>query len=127
MSTEYWLINIIIDERMDIGMKVRPKSKYADDFVVTATSREDIEAILPKIEQWLAERGLQLNKEKTRIVHINEGFNFLGFNLRQYNGKLLIKPQKEKVLQFLQEIRDWLKENKVGKVYLMVKPSKLTT
>ena len=102
-------------------MKVRPKSKYADDFVVTATSREDIEAILPKIEQWLAERGLQLNKEKTRIVHINEGFNFLGFNLRQYNGKLLIKPQKEKVLQFLQEIRDWLKENKTVEQEIVIK------
>ncbi len=86
--------------------------RYADDFIVTATRQEDIEEILPKIEQWLSQKGLQLNKEKTQIVHINEGFNFLGFNLRHYNGKLLIKPQKEKVLNFLKEIRDWLKQNK---------------
>lgn len=89
--------------------------RYADDFIVTATCQEDIEEIQPKIEQWLSQRGLQLNREKTRIVHIREGFNFLGFNLRQYNGKLLIKPQKEKVQNFLKEIRDWLKQNKTVK------------
>ncbi|MDJ0583302.1 group II intron reverse transcriptase/maturase [Crocosphaera sp.] len=89
--------------------------RYADDFIVTATCLEDIEEVLPKIKQWLSQRGLQLNREKTRIVHINEGFNFLGFNLRQYNGKLLIKPQKEKVLNFLKEVRDWLKQNKMVK------------
>ena len=86
--------------------------RYADDFIVTATCQEDIEEILPKIEQWLSQRGLQLNREKTRTLHISEGFNFLGFNLRQYNDKLLTKPQKEKVLNFLKEIREWLKQNK---------------
>lgn len=86
--------------------------RYADDFIVTATCQEDIEKIRPEIEQWLSNKGLQLNREKTRIVHISEGFNFLGFNLRQYKGKLLIKPQKEKVLKFLKEIREWLKRNK---------------
>jgi retron-type reverse transcriptase len=70
--------------------------RYADDFIITATSREDIEAVQPIIEQWLSSKGLQLNREKTQIVHISEGFNFLGFNLKQYKGKLLIKPQKEK-------------------------------
>jgi RNA-directed DNA polymerase len=86
--------------------------RYADDFIIIATSREDIEAVQPIIEQWLLEKGLQLNREKTRIAHISEGFNFLGFNLKQYKGKLLIKPPKEKVLKFLQGIRDWLKQNK---------------
>lgn len=85
--------------------------RYADDFVITATSPEDLEFIVLKISEWLAKRGLQLNQEKTKIIRIDEGFNFLGFNLKQYNGKLLIKPQKEKVLNFLQEIRNWLKEN----------------
>ncbi|GGA56481.1 hypothetical protein CYANOKiyG1_77400 [Okeania sp. KiyG1] len=86
--------------------------RYADDFVVTATCRKDLEEILPQIEEWLAQKGLQLNREKTRIVHISDGFNFLGFNLRQYQGKLLIKPQKQKVLEFLQLIRDWLSTNR---------------
>ncbi|MEM8674136.1 MAG: group II intron reverse transcriptase/maturase [Cyanobacteria bacterium P01_G01_bin.67] len=78
--------------------------RYADDFIVTAKSREELEKVIPKIQQWLSERGLVLNAEKTKVVHIEEGFNFLGFNLRQYHGKLLIKPQKEKVLAFCQKV-----------------------
>ncbi len=83
--------------------------RYADDFIVTGKTREQIEEILPRIKQWLAERGLELSQEKTRIVHIADGFDFLGFNLRHYNGKLLIKPQKAKVLAFLKEIGKLIK------------------
>ena len=55
--------------------------RYADDFVVTAPSREVLENyVRPKLEQFLAERGLALSEAKTRIVHIDEGFNFLGFH-----------------------------------------------
>ncbi len=77
---------------------------YADDFIVTAKSQDALEEIIPRIKQWLSERGLEFSTEKTKLVHIEEGFDFLGFNLRHYNGKLLIKPQKQKVLTFCQEI-----------------------
>lgn len=90
--------------------------RYADDLVVTARSKEQIEALRPIIEKFLAERGLILNAEKTRIVHVKDGFNFLGFNVRTYNGKCIVKPQKEKVHAFLKGIRDWLKSNKTAKV-----------
>jgi len=86
--------------------------RYADDFVVTAKRKQDLERVKPKIEDWLKQRGLELNTAKTRIVSIDDGFNFLGFNVRQYRGKCLIKPQKEKVLGFLREIRQWLKSNR---------------
>jgi RNA-directed DNA polymerase len=86
--------------------------RYADDFIITAKSREDIEAIIPTLQEWLKERGLELNQEKTNISHVEEGFNFLGFNIRQFKGKCLIKPQKEKVKIFLKNIRKWLKEHK---------------
>jgi RNA-directed DNA polymerase len=69
--------------------------RYADDFIVTARDKTSLENVLVQIKQSLSERGLKISEEKTRIVHIGDGFNFLGFNLRQYNGKLLIKPQKE--------------------------------
>lgn len=82
--------------------------RYADDFVFTAKRKEDLEMLKPQIENWLKQRGLMLNEEKTRIVSIDDGFNFLGFNIRQYRGKCLIKPQKEKVLSFLRRIRKWL-------------------
>lgn len=86
--------------------------RYADDFAVTAKRREDLEAVKPKIEEWLKQRGLELNATKTTIVPIENGFNFLGFNVRQYQSKCLIKPQKEKVYNFLREIRQWLKSNR---------------
>lgn len=86
--------------------------RYADDFLITARTEEDIKAVVPIVEDWLKERGLTLNQDKTTIAEIGTGINFLGFNLRQYKGKLLTKPQKEKVLAFLQELRDWLRVNK---------------
>ena len=85
--------------------------RYADDFVVTAKSKADIEAAVPILQAWLKPRGLALNVEKTQIVNIQQGFPFLGFSLRQYNGKCLCRPQKEKVLAFLVRLRSWLKHN----------------
>ena len=85
---------------------------YADDLIVCASTREKIEAAKSTIEEWLKPRGLVLHPEKTRIVHINDGFNFLSFSIRKYKGKCLIKPQKEKVLAFLAELRLWLNNHK---------------
>lgn len=85
--------------------------RYADDFVITARTKEQLLEVLPKIEEFLLERGLHLNAEKTQIRSINDGFDFLGFNIRRYGKKCLIKPQKKKVLNMLQEIRVWLKKN----------------
>lgn len=86
--------------------------RYADDLVAFAESREQIDAARSIIEKWLQSRGLSLHPEKTRIVHINDGFDFLGFSVRRYSGKCLIKPQKEKVLSFLADLRLWLKQHK---------------
>jgi RNA-directed DNA polymerase len=86
--------------------------RYADDFVITAQNKKQLEAIKPTIEIWLAERGLVLNDEKTRIVSIHNGFDFLGFNIKHYQNKCLIKPQRSKVLNLLQEIRLWLKKHR---------------
>lgn len=85
--------------------------RYADDFLVTAQNKEDLELIIPVIEKWLAQRGLLLNKEKTRITCVDQGFNFLGFHIRKFKNKCLVQPEKAKVLAFLQELRNWLKKN----------------
>lgn len=85
---------------------------YADDFIVCASSREKTEAAKATIEEWLQPRGLILHPEKTRIVHVDDGFNFLSFSFGKYKGKCLIKPQKSKVLAFLAELRLWLNKNK---------------
>ena len=87
----------------------RPKLgliRYADDFVITAREKEHLETAFTTLKTWLYEKGLKINSEKTKIVHIDEGFNFLGFNLRHYGGKLLIKPEKEKVLEFCKKLKD---------------------
>ena len=86
--------------------------RYADDFIVTAKNKESLEQVLILIKQWLSTRGLEISAEKTKVVHIENGFNFLGFNLRHYGGKLLIKPQKEKVLAFCKKIKETLSNMK---------------
>ncbi len=72
--------------------------RYADDFVITGRSQELLaNEVKPLVERFLAHRGLVLAPEKTRIIHINCGFDFLGWNVRKYNGKLLIKPSSGNV------------------------------
>jgi RNA-directed DNA polymerase len=80
---------------------------YADDFVITASSKEVLtNKVIPLLTKALAKVGLELSSTKTKITHIDDGFDFLGFNVRKYkNGKLLIKPAKANVIRFLQEIR----------------------
>jgi RNA-directed DNA polymerase len=58
--------------------------RYADDFVCLCQSREDAEQVQRILVEWLKVRGLTLSEEKTRIVHLTEGFDFLGFNIRYY-------------------------------------------
>ncbi len=94
--------------------------KYADDFIITAKSKDEIEEILPEVKQWLLDRGLELSTEKSKLVHIDEGFNFLGFNVRHYGGKLLIKPQKEKVLAFCKKVGKLIKKNATVKQDVLI-------
>ena len=90
--------------------------RYADDFVITGNSKEMLESeIRPWVEQFLAVRGLQLSLEKTRVVHIDEGFDFLGWNFRKYEGKLLIKPSKKNVKAFYRKVKDVISTNKTAK------------
>ncbi|MGY4492734.1 group II intron reverse transcriptase/maturase [Pseudomonas sp. TE3610] len=90
--------------------------RYADDFVITGASQEVLEeTIRPWVEQFLAVRGLQLSLEKTRVLHIDEGFDFLGWNFRKYEGKLLIKPSKKNVKSFYRKVKEVIDTNKMAK------------
>lgn len=84
--------------------------RYADDFVIMCHTKEDAENLYSLLSEYLTERGLVLAEDKTRITYAEDGFNFLGFNVRRYNAtkckkgqppkkvkKLLIKPSKESV------------------------------
>jgi RNA-directed DNA polymerase len=97
--------------------KQRDKEKinmiaFADDFIVTANSQDLLEQkVRPTLKEALGKVGLQLSPEKTKITSIDEGFDFLGFNIRKYkNGKLLIKPAKGNIKRFQKEIRILIKK-----------------
>jgi RNA-directed DNA polymerase len=81
--------------------------RYADDFVITGNDPQLLETqVKPLVEAFLWERGLELSEEKTRITAIEEGFDFLGQNVRKYADKLLIKPSKQSVKRVCQKLRE---------------------
>ncbi len=87
--------------------------RYDDDFIITGSSKELLEdEVKPIVEAFLKERGLELSAEKTCITHIAEGFDFLGQNLRKYDGKLLIKPSKKSIKKLMSKVRKIINDNK---------------
>ena len=90
--------------------------RYADDFVITGVSKEVLEnEVRPWVEAFLAVRGLQLSEEKTHITHIDQGFDFLGWNFRKYSGKMLMKPSKKSVKTFYRKVAEAISGNKTVK------------
>jgi RNA-directed DNA polymerase len=85
--------------------------RYADDFIISARSRDMLEnQIRPFVAEFLWQRGLELSPEKTLITHIENGFDFLGQNVRRYKGKLIIKPAKKNTQAFLEQVKSILHE-----------------
>ena len=82
--------------------------RYADDFLITGTSKELLrDQVQPLVAHFLKERGLELSHEKTQITHVEEGFDFLGQNVRRYRcGKVLTKPSSQNVKTFLSKIQE---------------------
>jgi RNA-directed DNA polymerase len=110
-----------------LGITYRPRDgrnagarglvRYADDFVVYCESKEDAEQVISELNQWLSIRGLSLSEEKTRIVHLQDGYDFLGFHIRhdpdptRRNGwKLHIRPSAASVTAIKEKLREqWLR------------------
>ena len=87
--------------------------RYADDFIITGKTKECLEQeVKPLVIEFLTQRGLQLSEEKTKITHIEEGFDFLGQTIRKYKGKLLIQPSRRNVKAFLGKVRATIQANK---------------
>lgn len=90
--------------------------RYADDFVVTGSSKELLEAqVKPVIEEFLAERGLWLSPTKTKITHISDGFDFLGWNVRWVRNGLQVKPSKKNRLAHYDKLRQQIHELRTAK------------
>lgn len=92
--------------------------RYADDFVVMCETKEDAFSMYNRLKPYLSKRGLELAQDKTKVTHITEGFDFLGFNIRRYTNikgndnrsKLLIKPSKKSIKEFKSKIKAIFKE-----------------
>jgi RNA-directed DNA polymerase len=79
--------------------------RYADDLVALCHTRDEAEQVKARLAGWLAPRGLVFNEGKTRIVSLDEGFDFLGFTVRRQSGKLLIKPSKAALRRIRERLR----------------------
>jgi len=87
--------------------------RFADDFIITGDSKEVLEdEVTPLVGRFLAARGLELSPEKTVITHIADGFDFLGQNVRKYEGTLVIKPSRKSVKALLDKVRTYAKAHK---------------
>ncbi|MFD0510366.1 group II intron maturase-specific domain-containing protein [Streptomyces aureus] len=81
-------------------------------YVVLCTSESEARDLKTKLAAWLQPRGLSFNEEKTRIVHLADGFDFLGFNVRRYGQKLIIKPSKDAVQRAKEKIRTVIRQHR---------------
>jgi len=95
--------------------------RYADDFIVTAKTEEIAKEVKELIKDFLKDRGLELSDEKTIITHIDNGFDFLGWNFRKYNGKLLVKPSKKSIEKVTENISNIIKRGKAWKQEDLIK------
>ncbi|XVQ86189.1 group II intron reverse transcriptase/maturase [Microbispora siamensis] len=80
--------------------------RYADDMVALCYNQQQAQQVKARLAEWLTPRGLVFNEDKTRIVSLTEGFDFLGFNIRRYGAKLLIKPSTAAMRRIRRRLAD---------------------
>jgi RNA-directed DNA polymerase len=95
--------------------------RYADDFVVHCHTRQEANEVKARLAVWLAPRGLAFNDDKTRVLSLSEGYDFLGFNVRRYRGKLLIKPSKAAVRRVRERLRTELRSLRGSNAQAVIK------
>jgi RNA-directed DNA polymerase len=115
------IMNMVLDGMEQVLKSQFPRWKgqkvnfirYADDFIVTASTREALNnEVIPLVKDFLKVRGLSLSEDKSKITHINEGFDFLSQNIRKYKGKLLIRPSRESIQSFRNKLKAIVRNNR---------------
>lgn len=120
------LANLTLDGLEDVlehsfgkkGSKKRKASgvhmiRYADDLVITGKTRTVLEdQVMRLLETFLRPRGLEMSLQKTKISHINEGFDFLSQTVRKYQKKLIIQPSKKSTKRLLERVRRLIHKNR---------------
>jgi RNA-directed DNA polymerase len=95
--------------------------RYADDLVALCHTRQDAHKVKARLAGWLAPRGLAFNEDKTRVVSLDEGLDFLGFNVRRYGTKSLIKPSKAAVRRIRERLRTELRSLRGSNAQAVIK------
>ena len=100
--------------------------RYADDFVIFAQSEKTINIVFEILEPYLTKLGLVLAEDKTHITYISDGFDFLGFNCRRYNGQVShVNSSKNSIKRFVEKIKEICKSsngNNIGVVINKLNP-----
>lgn len=110
-------------KRIETGINI---VRYADDFIITGKSKRQLERVKQSISEFLKPRGLKLNEDKTRITHISEGFNFLGWTFRKYpNNKLLCKISKSSIHKHKKELKFNIKSTSKPEILIPLLNSKI--
>ena len=112
---------------MRVSTAGKPAASASSNWHIITGSSEELlrEDILPGVVAFLGERGLSLSEEKTRITRIEDGFDFLGQNIRKYKGKLIIKPSKKSVKAMLSKVRQTIRANQqlsAGQLIVQLNP-----
>jgi len=95
--------------------------RYADDLLALCHTRDEAEQVKARLAVWLAPRGLVFNEDKTRVVTLDEGFDFLGFTVRRQSGKLLIKPSKAALRRIRERLRTEMRALRGANAFAVVK------
>ena len=89
------------------GHHYEPSIRYADDMVIILRPQDDANAILERISQFLAERGMNVSEKKTKLTAATDGFNFLGWHFKvQTNGKFRCVPSVDNHKAFRQKVKE---------------------
>ncbi len=114
LMKKYRIVNGKINDKFSAKHKVN-FVRYADDFIVTANTEEIAKEVKELIKDFLKDRGLELSDEKTLITRIDNGFDFLGWNIRKHDGKLIVKPSKKSIDKVTEKISETIKKGKAWK------------
>jgi RNA-directed DNA polymerase len=88
--------------------------------VVLCHSQRQAGQVKAQLAEWLAPRGLTFNEDKAKIVHLGEGFEFLGFNVRRYRAKLLIKPSKAAIRRLRERLAAEMRTRRGGNAMAVI-------
>jgi retron-type reverse transcriptase len=83
--------------------------------VIILKPKDDAEAILNKVRNFLAKRGLKVNEEKTKLTATTDGFDFLGWHFRvQSNGKFRCVPSEDNYKAFRKKVKSIVNSSNYG-------------